>query len=144
MRGIRMAELANCVRCEALFVKSIRQICQSCYQEEETAFKVVYHFLCDQKNREATMDEIIDATGIEEAIIIKFIKEGRLRASQFPNLAYACEKCGTNIVTGKICNDCAEQLKRELGQHEEILTKSQKNSLSNTKQTKIYYSVKQK
>src|SRR5699024_11374641 len=87
-----MGELANCSRCNNVFVKTLRDICQQCYREEEEAFETVYRFLSQRKNREATLMEIVEATGVEEELVIKFIKEKRLRTSQFPKLAYPCEK----------------------------------------------------
>lgn len=137
-----MAELANCTRCDTLYVKTMRDICQGCYQEEEAAFKVVYRFLMDQKNREASMAEIVEVTGIDEALIIKFLKEGRLQASQFPNLAYACEQCGTPIVSGRICSHCTEQLKQALNEHEALQTKSQSKHKSDKDKTNTYYFFK--
>lgn len=109
-----MAELANCTRCNAVFLRGIRDICQNCYKEEEAAFQTVYRFLKERKNREATLLEIVESTGVEETYITKFIKERRLLPSEFPKLAYPCEKCGTNIVKGKLCLSCTEELKKDL------------------------------
>src|SRR5690625_242865 len=108
-----MTELGNCERCGAVFAKGIRDICQKCYREEEAAFKTVYSFLTKRKNREATLAEIVRATEVEEELIIKFMKENRLRTSMFPKLAYPCEKCGTNIVEGRLCASCSSQIKSD-------------------------------
>ena len=115
-----MAELANCLNCDAVFVKNTRNICQKCFQEEEAAFDTVYRFLTKQKNREATLMQIVEATRVEEKVIIKFIKENRLRATQFPNLAYPCEKCGDDIASGKICTNCSREIISELEKQEKI------------------------
>src|SRR5690625_924300 len=101
-----MADLANCTRCGTVFVKAIRDICQNCYKEEEKAFETVYHFLRQRKNREAAMAEIVEATGVEESWITKFIKEKRLVTSPFPKLNYPCEKCGKPIRRGRLCPGC--------------------------------------
>lgn len=114
-----MAELANCARCGTVYVKTIRDICQNCYREEEDAFQKVYQFLRDQKNREATVFEIVEATGVEEELIIKFVKEKRLTPKEFPKLAYPCERCGRDISAGKICERCQKELKSDLAQLEE-------------------------
>ncbi|WP_405100349.1 TIGR03826 family flagellar region protein [Oceanobacillus sp. FSL H7-0719] len=114
-----MAELANCSRCGAVYVKMMRDTCQNCYKEEEKAFQIVYDYLKKQKNREATIPEIVDATGVEEELIIKFVKEKRLRPKDFPMLAYPCERCGRDIAKGKICSHCTEELKQDLAQAEE-------------------------
>lgn len=131
-----MAELANCVRCEEVFVKTIRDICHSCYQKEEKDFETVYAFLRLRKNREATLQEIVEATGVEEDIIIKFIKDKRLRTSQFPKLAYPCEKCGISIVSGKLCATCSEKLLTELEQFEKI---EEKSAQKKARKTNVYY-----
>ncbi|WP_284139262.1 TIGR03826 family flagellar region protein [Virgibacillus sp. LDC-1] len=125
-----MAELANCPHCGAVFVKGIREICQACYKEEEKAFQIVYDFLRVQKNREATLLEIVEATGVEKELIIKFIKENRLRKSQFPKLGYPCDRCGKDIRSGKLCNQCAAELKKDLEQHDKLeqLSEERKNA----------------
>src|SRR5690625_4689025 len=135
-----MLNLSNCSRCGKVFAKSIRDVCPDCYREEEEAYKKVYQFLSKRKNREATLEEIVKATGVEEEIIIKFIKENRLRTSQFPKLAYPCEQCGVDIVQGKLCHACASHIKSELEIHERI----QKNleERKRKEHESIYYTLK--
>ncbi|MDY0408921.1 TIGR03826 family flagellar region protein [Virgibacillus soli] len=136
-----MGELANCSRCGAVFVKQIRDICHNCYQEEEKAFKIVYAFLTKQKNREATIQDIVEATEIEEELIIKFIKEGRLRQSQFPKLSYPCERCGRQIVTGKLCQTCMGQLKKDLTQHEQVEALHKKHENEEKESESVYFAL---
>lgn len=135
---VYMAELANCSNCNAVFAKSMRDICQACFHEEEAAFKIVYLYLTKRKNREATLNEIVEATEVEEKLIIKFIKERRLRTSQFPNLGYPCEKCGENIVTGKLCKHCSEELIADL-EHDEQIKEREKEK--EREKSQIYYSI---
>lgn len=130
-----MAELANCSRCQAVFVKTIRDVCQTCYKEEERAFETVYRFLSIRKNREATMMEIVKATEVEENFIIKFIKEKRLRTSQFPKLAYPCERCGVDIIHGRLCGDCSDDIKSGL----EYYDKMEKQAREKEEKANTYY-----
>lgn len=134
-----MGELANCSRCGAVFVKTVRDICQDCYREEEESFQLVTEFLRDKKNREATMLEIVEATEVEEALIIKFIKEKRLSPTEFPKLAYPCERCGREITRGKICEKCQSELKDALAhiEKEEQLEKERKAK----EQKSIYFTI---
>lgn len=134
-----MAELANCKRCGDVFVTSFRDICQKCYKEEETAFQTVYRFLKERKNREATIIEIVEATGIEEELIIKFVKEKRLTPKLFPNLAYSCDRCGKDITTGTICSACTEELKQDLFKFEE--EERQKIERKEKEKESIYFSL---
>src|SRR5690625_3487895 len=108
-----MAELANCSRCNNVFVKSVRNICHNCYQAEEEAFQTVYDFLKKRKNRQATVLDIVEATEVEEALVVKFIREGRLQTSNFPKLSYPCENCNQPIITGKYCTECSESILSE-------------------------------
>ncbi|KON86283.1 membrane protein [Sporosarcina globispora] len=112
-----MAELSNCPKCDAIFVKNqFRDVCQDCWKEEEKAYETVYQFIRKRENRTAMMMEVVEATGVEEELIIKFIKSGRLKLTQFPNLGYPCEKCGASIREGKLCGSCAGGLRKDLQQ----------------------------
>jgi flagellar operon protein (TIGR03826 family) len=107
--------LANCPNCGNLFVKNpFRDICESCYREEEEAFEKVYRFLRKRENRMATMAQIVDATGVKESLLMKFIKSGRLKLAQFPNLGYPCDRCGKLIREGRLCANCSKDLNKQL------------------------------
>jgi flagellar operon protein (TIGR03826 family) len=115
-----MGELANCPRCGRLFVKhSIRDVCEQCYKEEEALFEKVYQFLRKRENRTATMAQVVEATGVSESLITKWIKIGRLQLVHFPNLGYPCESCGTMIREGQLCPKCRTKLQTQLKQLEE-------------------------
>ncbi|SHF89321.1 TIGR03826 family flagellar region protein [Ornithinibacillus halophilus] len=135
-----MTELANCSKCGAVYVKTIRDICHNCYKEEEEAFQKVYQFLRQQKNRESTLLEVVEATGVEEELVIKFIKQKRLLTSQFPKLAYHCEKCDTPIISGKLCSNCSKKLKEELERFEKIEEVSRNREMEE-KRKNTYYTL---
>lgn len=109
-----MAELMNCPRCGRVFVQTLRDICDSCFQEEEEMFDKVYSFIRKQKNRKATLLEVHEKTGVPEETIIAFIKQGRLRLAQFPNLTYPCESCGKPIQKGKLCKSCSDHIVKSI------------------------------
>lgn len=134
-----MAELANCINCGAVFAKNIRNICRNCYETEEKAFETVYHFLLQRKNRQATIIDIVDATGVEEKLIIKFMREKRLRTSDFPMLAYGCDRCGKNITTGNLCTKCSTELRGELNKFEEEKERRRNRQLAEENHSNVYY-----
>lgn len=139
-----MGELANCSRCNEVFVKMIRDICQKCYREEETAFETVYRFLSKRENREATIFEIVEATEVEEELIIKFIREKRLRTSQFPKLAYPCEKCGVQIVSGKLCQNCSEGILQEFERQTELEKRKIDREKEERERANTYFAIDRK
>lgn len=112
-------ELTNCPSCDTLFVKNkFRDVCDACYKEEEKKFELVYQYIRKRENRTAMMSQVVEATGVDEDLIIKFIKSGKLRTSQFPNLGVPCEKCGKIIREGRMCDECSNSLRSELSHHE--------------------------
>lgn len=112
-------QLTNCARCGRLFVKdSIRDICLDCYREEEEAFEKVRNFLKKRENRTASMAQVVEKTGVEEKQILKWIRSGRLRIVNFPNLQYPCENCGRPIKKGRFCDRCQKEFKVELERYE--------------------------
>ncbi|BBU38277.1 TIGR03826 family flagellar region protein [Aeribacillus sp. FSL K6-1121] len=114
-----MGELANCPKCGSLFVKTrLRSICDACYQEEEKAFETVYNFLRKKENRRSTITEVVQKTGVEEDLILKFIHQGRIQLANFPNLGYPCSRCGTLIREGKLCVSCKKEIQSQIEQME--------------------------
>lgn len=108
-------DVSNCPSCGALFVPTkFRDVCVTCYKEEEIKFDIVYNFIRKSSNRTATIQMIVEATGVEEALILKFIKTGKIRTSMHPNLGYECEKCGAVIQNGRICSNCSDSIHSEL------------------------------
>lgn len=135
-----MGELANCKRCGRVFVKTVRDICNECYKEEEQLFEKVYKYIRKKENRTATIQEVSEATDVEESLIMKWVKEKRIHTKDFPNLTYECERCGKPIQDGKICEDCALELKKQLEREEMIRKLKEQEKQKN----QTYYSVDNK
>ncbi|MBM7690882.1 flagellar operon protein (TIGR03826 family) [Peribacillus deserti] len=110
-----MAELLNCPHCGSIFVQnSVRDVCEACYKAEQIQFETVYTYIRKRENRTATSEQVIEDTGIEKELLIKFIRTGKLKLAQFPNLGYPCAKCSTLIREGKLCGSCNSNLKGQL------------------------------
>lgn len=108
-------DLSNCPECGEIYIKSkFRDVCEKCWREEEAAYDTVYKYMRKRENRAATMLQVVEATGVTEAQILKFIKSGKLQITQFPNLGYPCDKCGKIIRTGKLCEGCASEILSDL------------------------------
>ncbi len=134
-----MGELSNCPKCNTLFVKTqFRSVCDACTKEEEKAYETVYKFLRKRENRKALLHEVVEATGVDEDLILKFIRNGRIQLSNFPNLGYPCEKCGKSIREGRICGSCTSDINEQLHQLDEVEKISERNKSSNIQAT--YYS----
>ncbi len=114
-----MEGLFNCPKCDQLFIATkFRDVCQSCFMEEEKIFEKVYQYIRRRENRMATITQVIEDTGVDEQLLLKFIKTGRLKLAQYPNLGHKCERCSTVIREGKLCLNCTDQLRRQLDEFE--------------------------
>jgi flagellar operon protein (TIGR03826 family) len=138
-----MGELANCPKCNALFVQTqFRSVCDACFKKEEKAYETVYQFLRKRENRKAMLHEVVEATGVEEDLVLKFIRSGRIQLSNFPNLGYPCAKCGKTIKEDKICGSCKQDIHKQLNQMEQVEKISERNKLKTSSYT--YYSQRTK
>lgn len=136
-----MGDLDNCKNCGKLFVRTNSEVCSDCRKEEEKKFQIVYDFMKKRINRQATVQQIVEGTGVEEELIIKFVKEKRLRATQFPNLSYPCEKCGAKIQEGKLCNNCSKQLSDELAYQDKIDQVAARNEQKERERARTYFAI---
>lgn len=104
-----MPQLDNCPRCGKLFVRTVRPICNDCQKEIDEQFKLVYDYLRKKENRQATIYEVSENTGVSVAQIKQFIREGRLIIRDLPNMGYPCESCGEIIREGRMCVACRKK-----------------------------------
>lgn len=133
-------DVTNCSKCSRLYIKNpVRDICDKCYKEEEMAYDKVSTYLKKRENRTATMLQVVQDTGVSEDLIHKFIKQGRIKLVQFPNLTYPCETCGNPIQTGKLCEQCLTELRKDL----EIFEREEQRQ-KELEERKVYFVVDEK
>lgn len=114
-----MAEVRDCPTCGSLFnYTGIREVCVTCANNEEKMYEEVYRFLRRRENRAATIERIVEVTGVTETLLHKWVRIGRLQPALFPNLGYPCDHCGKLTTQGKLCESCTAELKSELRQFE--------------------------
>lgn len=115
------AEIKNCPTCGNFFnYTGIRDVCVACAQVEEKKYEEVYRFLRKRENRAATVDRIVEETGVDEELLYKWVRRGRLQPALFPNLGYPCERCGGITQSGNICESCTTELQRDLKEFDAV------------------------
>lgn len=102
--------ITNCPICGGLYVPNGRGMCSHCAEAEEQRFEVVRRYL--EENPEAKLEVISAETGIDQAVVLRFIRSGRLVAR--PHAGLTCERCGRPIETGVVCPKCAKEMTREI------------------------------
>jgi flagellar operon protein (TIGR03826 family) len=110
---VQLNQLDNCVICGRLFLKAHTDYCLDCYKEIEQDFKKVDAFIKDE-NRNATLEELSEATEVSEKRIADFIRSGRIYGEDFPNLGYPCTHCGTVIKRQLLCQSCFDQFSSDV------------------------------
>ncbi|WP_339147866.1 MULTISPECIES: TIGR03826 family flagellar region protein [unclassified Sutcliffiella] len=112
-----MSQLDNCPNCGEIYVKNaFREVCEACYKEEEVQYQTVYKYIRQRDNRMASLDQVVENTGVAESLILKFICKGRIQLTQFPNLGYPCDRCGRMIREDKLCIGCKKDIQGQLSQ----------------------------
>ena len=123
-------DLKKCINCNQLFAAAKGQrICPDCLAEEENKFQLVKDYLWD--NPGATIPEVSEATDVGEAIIKKFVREGRLVELQGSNIKVECQKCGKPISQGKFCSECSNKLANDIQKSKSKTKKSKRNKRDN-------------
>lgn len=85
---------------------------------EEEIFSELHHFLLRKNHRNLSTDEVIAKTGVPAELVYKWVKNGKLKPSIFPNLGYPCERCGKLTNHAKLCINCSQTITSTLQQEE--------------------------
>ena len=105
-------KMKNCSSCGKVFVSiNNSRICMDCREKEEQWEKEIMVYVRDHPD--SRIGEIVKATGVQEPIIRRMIREGRFISSNI-NLYYPCEKCGSPIQRGQYCEKCQKGMRDEL------------------------------
>ena len=100
--------IRNCKKCGKMFnYVAGPPICPVCRDEAEKKFQEVKEFV--RTNRTATMNEIVQACGVDQRQVEQWIREERLVFSTDSPLKLSCESCGKTIVTGRYCEKCKKE-----------------------------------
>ena len=100
-------QLAKCKMCKRPFQSYGNPFCPSCMQELDEQYKPVRDYLYDHPN--ASIEKVVEDTGVAERIILYYLKEGRLRMANASGLL-RCEQCGAAIESGRLCDKCKGKL----------------------------------
>ena len=105
-------KMKNCSSCGKVFVSiNNSRICMDCRAKEEQWEKSIVDYVRDHPK--SKIGEIVEATGVQEPVIRRMIREGRF-VSTGVELYYPCEKCGSPIQKGQYCEKCQKDMRDEL------------------------------
>lgn len=118
-------ELINCKECGKVFSSAGQRVCPDCRQSEEEKFELVKNYLWDNPN--STVKKVAEETGVDEDIIIKFMREDRLAAEGLlVDYTLKCKRCGAEIKTGLFCNSCRSKMISDFNRSDEPAQEEEK------------------
>ncbi len=118
--------LGNCVKCGTLFSRTNNPMCPQCTQKEEAAFQQAVRWL--RENPGQNVAAMSKATGIEEADILRWIRQKRLSMREVL-ASVKCNSCGRPIQSGTLCDRCKLRMSYEV--NEELKTLKQQAEAQN-------------
>lgn len=102
--------LKNCARCGRVFdSEDSEELCSKCYLEDKKELKKVKDYL--NKIPLASVMEVCEKTGVPQAQILRFIKDGNLKIRE-PLEGFKCRLCGKSINKGILCNECKTRVEK--------------------------------
>jgi flagellar operon protein (TIGR03826 family) len=102
----------NCPECGKLFMVNPSGMCPECYEKEEIYEHKIGEFL--REHGKASVEEIHQATGVKEKIILRMLKSGRLLTEGLNLISYPCDTCGAPIYEGRLCSRCGSNFTKQV------------------------------
>ncbi|RJP20987.1 MAG: hypothetical protein C4520_10565 [Candidatus Abyssobacteria bacterium SURF_5] len=96
--------IANCEKCGSLYLRTDNALCPACIEKEETEFQLAVDWL--RENPGQNLDALSTATGIARGTVLGWIRERRLMYSGSGEATF-CKRCGRQVNSGTLCDQCA-------------------------------------
>lgn len=105
-------DVRNCSRCGKVFSYAGKPLCRRCLDLEEREFERVKAYLVEHPG--STIEEVHEDTEVSKDKILRFLREGRLIATEGLADVLRCEWCQRPIQTGYRCKKCAEGMQSQI------------------------------
>jgi uncharacterized Zn finger protein (UPF0148 family) len=105
-------DVKNCPECGKLFMQNPSGMCPACYAKEEVYEHKIGEYL--REFGKASIEQIHEATGVSEKIILRMLKSGRLLVNGQSMISYPCDMCGIPIFEGRLCSKCSSSFTKQV------------------------------
>lgn len=85
--------------------------CESCREVAFDDYGKVRGYI--EHHHGATVAEVSEETGVAKSRIRELLREERIEVAPTSTVFLKCEKCGTNILSGRYCTECVKKLTME-------------------------------
>jgi len=108
----------SCRMCRKPFQSIGGRLCHDCLEQIDKDFITVRDYIYDHKGTD--IDEASRETGVERAIIMHLLREGRLVLGSSDSEGHLeCEVCKKPINTGRMCKSCQANVASTMQQNVE-------------------------
>jgi hypothetical protein len=104
--------VAHCPGCGNVFQKNVRNLCVSCSTISDEQMLSIERYLL--RNRLASTEETAEATQLPPDRIRSWIRQGKLKLYDYPNLSDQCDLCQASIRRGHLCNPSATRINDDI------------------------------
>ncbi|WP_372663141.1 hypothetical protein [Cohnella sp.] len=104
--------VAHCPGCGNVFQKNARNLCSACSSVADEQMLSIERFLL--RNRLATTEQTAEAVSLPPQQIRSWIRQGRIRVYEYPNLTDQCDLCSSSIRSGHLCYSCSNKIKDDI------------------------------
>ncbi|MBW5444780.1 hypothetical protein GE107_01715 [Cohnella sp. CFH 77786] len=115
--SIDLLKIAHCPSCGNVFQKNLRNLCADCSSEEDRLFQATERTML--RNRLFSNAEVAEAVSVPPEKIRSWIRSGKLRIADYPNLSDQCDLCKAPIRSGHLCLSCAGRIKGDIARMRE-------------------------
>ncbi len=103
----------NCRKCKKIFNYTMGVvICPQCKAAMEDEFQIVKQYVYDNPGSDIRM--VSEACSVDPNQIRQWVREERLCFSDDSPVGIGCERCGSQIKTGRFCEACKSEMTSEL------------------------------
>lgn len=113
-------DIKTCRNCGKIFQFRGSYTCPECVREIDNLFVKVRDFI--YRNPRANVETICEETGADSDMILDWLREGRLLASEGSVPLLKCAKCDAPITTGQLCAKCANNLMSDVSNVSKSMT----------------------
>ena len=107
---VGIMELKTCRMCGKLYnyIGRTTPVCPNCMKALDEKFELCKKYI--KENPGANIQKVSENTEVSVKTIKNWVREERLSFADGSMVGIECESCGANILTGRFCVKCKQQL----------------------------------
>ena len=106
-------EVRNCRECGKMFnYTGGMPVCPACMKKMDEKFNDVKQYIYD--NPGVGIQKVSDEMEVSIKLLKKWVREERLTFAEGSGVGIDCERCGKAILSGRFCNECKNEVSRNL------------------------------